>query len=80
MTTDPSNNEGLFLMLGEMRGDIKYLVSEFSKQADRITENEARLTRLETFRTQIGLVTVSLGLLVPTLITWVAHKIGLING
>ncbi|MFN7881756.1 MAG: hypothetical protein ACK5PF_01885 [bacterium] len=80
MTPDPSNNEGLFLMLGEMRGDIKYLVSEFSKQADRITENEARLTRLETFRTQIGLVTVSLGLLVPTLITWVAHKIGLING
>ena len=82
-------SDGLFLMLGEMRGDLKYLVTEFVKQGQRldsledqqsarIAANEARITRLETFRTQIGVVTVALGFAVPTGVTWLAHKLGVL--
>lgn len=84
---DPRNTEGMYMMLGEMRADLKYLVAERSihgarldaiDQAtdQRISQVNARLTALETFKTQIGMVTVGLGVLVPTALTIFARKLG----
>ena len=80
----------LWLMLGEMRGDLKYLVNERRSTIERIATVEAdtaeahkemntRVTRLETFKTKIGVVTVALGAVVPTGIAYMAHKLGILS-
>ena len=86
---DPRNTEGMYMMLGEMRADLKYLVAERSVHGarldaidqatdTRISQVNSRLTSLETFKTQIGMVTVALGIIVPTVITIAARKMGLL--
>jgi len=87
--TDNSPQDSLLFMLGEMRADLKYLVHERRKTSERLdaieavhvattVEHTARLTRLETFKTKIGVVTVALGALVPAGITVVLHRLGLL--
>lgn len=86
---DPKNTEGMYMMLGEMRADLKYLVAERSAHGarldaiDQATDNRisavnARLNALETFKTQIGVVTIGLGVLVPTAVTVIARQVGLL--
>lgn len=76
--------EHLLFLLGEMRADLKYLVNERRKTSDRMdaleagqaaitAAHETRLTKLEHFRTKIGVVTIGLGTLVPTGIAVLAH-------
>lgn len=81
--------ENLLYMLGEMRADLKYLVSERHMQSQRIddletaqqlinTSHGSRIANLEHFKTRIGVITAALGVAVPTGITIVAHKLGLL--
>lgn len=83
------HNEPIMFMLGEMRADLKYLVRERQKtserldtiEADRIADKEEtdqRLTKLEHFKTRIGVVTGALGVGVPTGLSVLAHKLGFI--
>lgn len=76
-------------MLGEIRGDLKWLVEErrsTSRRMDdieegieqKIDEHHERLTRLENFKVRIGVITTGLGVLVPTTITIIAKKLGLL--
>lgn len=86
--TDPSG-AALWLMLGEIRGDLKYLVEERRSAKTRMDEMEAaaaakldehaaRLTSLERFKLKIGMTTAALGVLVPTGVTVAARKLGLL--
>lgn len=88
MQNQPSENE-LYMMLGEMRADLKYLVSERQQTTKRLADMEEshaahsdavheRITKLEHFRTKIGVVTAALGIVVPTGITALFHKLGLL--
>lgn len=81
--------EALLFMLGEMRADLKYLVNERRVQSQRMDDIEeaqhlinadhgTRLSKLEHFKTRIGVVTAALGVVVPTGITVAAHKMGLL--
>ena len=81
--------DSLLFMLGEMRADLKYLVNERRKQSERMDDMEAahmttkqsvdvRLSKLEHFKTRIGVLTAGLGVMVPTGITVLVHKLGLI--
>lgn len=40
----------LFLLLGEIRGDIKSLVKSAQDQSNRLDQHSARLTTLERFQ------------------------------
>lgn len=84
MSDQPDQN--VLFMLGEMRADLKYLVNERGRQAERmddleasLTAHEARTTKLEHFRTKIGVLATGLGIIVPTAITAAAHKLGLLQ-
>ena len=87
--TDKNNPDALWLMLGEIRGDLKWLVEErrtTSRRMDdieagieqKIDEHAERLGKLEHFKVRIGVLTAGLGVLVPTGITIVAKKMGLL--
>lgn len=76
-------------MLGEIRGDLKWLVEERRTTTRRMDDIEAgielkidehaeRLNKLEHFKVRIGVLTAALGILVPTAITVIAKKIGLL--
>jgi hypothetical protein len=88
MTTQNSD-ERLWLMLGEIRGDLKYLVEARGHTDKRLKDlesdtgqqlegHEKRLRSLENFRLRIGTLTTALGVAVPTSITVIAHKLGLL--
>jgi hypothetical protein len=88
MAENNAPQESLLFMLGEMRADLKYLVNERRKQSERMDEMEAahlaahqshneRISKLEHFKTRIGVFTAGLGVAVPTGITALAHKMGL---
>lgn len=79
----------LWMMLGEIRGDLKYLVAERQQQNRRMDDIEAgielqldkhsvRISNLETWKIRVGVLTTALGVLVPTAITIVARKLGLL--
>lgn len=87
MTERNSPQESLLFMLGEMRADLKYLVTERRKTSERMDEIESahfaaikdhgeRITALEHMKTKIGVVTAFLGITVPTIITVIAHQMG----
>lgn len=46
----PEEQNALYLMLGEMRGDIKQVLENQSKTAGRLSELERRVTILEAWR------------------------------
>lgn len=84
-----NNPDQLWLMLGEIRGDLKYLVEERRTANSRMDDIEAgielqldkhseRLSKLEAFKVRIGVLTAGLGVLVPTVITISAKKLGLL--
>ncbi|WP_422049740.1 hypothetical protein [Shimia sp.] len=79
----------IFLMLGEMSGDLKYLVEERRSTNRRLDEVEARMEKhvdelddrvalLEAFKIRVGVLTGALGVLVPTGLTVLAHYFGLL--
>mgnify|MGYP000597384281 CR=1 FL=1 len=87
--SEKNNPDPLWLMLGEIRGDLKWLVDERRTTARRMDDIEAgieqkidehalRLVALERFKIRIGLLTAALGVFVPTGITILAKKMGLI--
>lgn len=90
MSSSPSPKpEQIWLMLGEIRGDLKYLVQERSSTNQRLNEIEERvshkmkdhddrLDNLEHFRTRWGVLTAALGLVVPTVLAIIAHQLGLV--
>ncbi len=84
-----NNSDQLWLMLGEIRADLKFLVAErnATKQrldkleeglSGRFQEQEKRLGKLEAFKIRIGVITGILGVFVPTTITVIFRKLGLI--
>lgn len=90
MTQENPNQADLYLMLGEIRGDLKYLVQERQSTNRRLDEVEAamhgkvrdhdkRLGALEAFKVKVGVLTGALGVLVPTGLTVLAHKLGLLS-
>lgn len=87
--TNHNPPDQLWLMLGEIRGDLKWLVDERKTSNRRIDDIEAgielqldkhddRITKLEGFATRIGVLTTALGVLVPTAITIVVSRLGLL--
>lgn len=70
--------ETLHFLLGGMASDIKTLVAASEKQAGRMTKIEERTAKLEGFATRIGVLTASLGVAVPTGITVILRKLGLL--
>jgi len=89
MPPESPQPDQLWLMLGEMRGDLKYLVEERRSTNRRLDDVEAhvegsiekhnaRLTKLEAFKIRVGVFTAALGVIVPTAITAIAHKMGLL--
>lgn len=79
----------LWLMLGEIRSDLKSLVAERSatnRRLDKLEEeieglfkeHHDRINKLEGWKIRIGVLTGALGVLVPTSITIAAKKLGLI--
>jgi hypothetical protein len=89
MPENQEHSESIMFMLGEMRADLKYLVTERQRQSQRIDDLEAahlshvdehdeRLSKLEHFKTRIGVITGALGIGVPTGLSVLAHKLGLI--
>jgi len=89
MTPESPKPDQLWLMLGEMRGDLKYLVEERRSTNRRLDEVEAtvndhnakqdaRISKLEAFKIRVGVFTAALGVIVPTAITAIAHKMGLL--
>jgi hypothetical protein len=70
--------ETLHFLLGGMDANIKKLVEASEKQAGRMTKLEERTTRLEGFATRIGVLTAGLGVAVPTTITVIFRKLGLL--
>lgn len=88
-TTMSDIPQDVLLMLGEMRGDLKYLVNERRQHSERLTmleethtamqaENDLRFRKLENFKTRIGVVTAALGFGAPFVVTAVLHKLGLV--
>lgn len=86
---DNRPQESLVFMLGEMRADLKYLVNERRKTSERLDEledaqaivnmaHDARLSKLEHFKTRIGVITTILSVSVPSAITVFIHKAGLL--
>lgn len=89
MTPDNQQSDKLWLLLGEIKGDLKYLVEERRSTNRRLDEVEAdmalkikdqgeRLTKLETFKVRIGVFVSAVSVLVPTAITIIARKFGLL--
>ena len=89
MPENSTAEDSLLFMLGEMRADLKYLVNERRKTSERMDALETahiashqahniRITKLEHFKTRVGVFTAALGVTVPTAVTVVAHKMGLI--
>ncbi len=89
MTPESPKPDQLWLMLGEMRGDLKYLVEERrstnrrlddveANVNDSIEKHNARIGKLEAFKIRVGVFTAALGVIVPTAITAIAHKMGLL--
>lgn len=85
--TDKNNPDQLWLMLGEIRSDLKFLVAERSATNRRLDdmendlavyrkEQETRLARLEAFKVRIGVLTGGLGVLVPTALAVISKKLG----
>ena len=77
-------------MLGEMRGDLKYLVEErrsTNRRLDEVEaevkvkmgEQDARLSTLEAFKIRVGVFTGALAVVVPTIVTAIAHKLGFLS-
>ena len=90
MPPESPKSDQLWLMLGEIRGDLKYLVEERrstnrrldeveTEVADKLQQHDERLRKLEAFKVRIGVVTGALGVLVPTAITVIANKLGLLQ-
>lgn len=91
MTPGTQNQpDQLWLMLGEIRTDLKYLIDERRSTTRRLDEVEAelkgmlekqnaRITKLEAFKIRVGVLTGALGVLVPTAISVIAHKMGLLQ-
>lgn len=84
-----SDKDPLYLMLGEIRGDLKWLVQErqtsnsrMDRMEDDLSEKlaaqEKRVRGLEAFRVRIAAFVTALGVLVPTAITITAKKFGLL--
>lgn len=89
MSTQKTDPDALWFMLGEIRGDLKFLVEERKSSNRRMDEMEAssaeqlgahakRLSALEAFRIKIGVLATALGVFVPTTITVLARKMGLL--
>lgn len=86
MTDTPTNQQNeLWLMLGEIRGDVKFLVNERSKTSERldgleivITEkakrDDERFTKLEHFKTRFMAYAGLIALAIPTFITFIYHQ------
>lgn len=81
--------DALWLMLGEIRGDLKWLVEERRSASrrmdaieteikDSVAEHSKRLGKLEAFKIRIGVLTGALGVLVPSFASVILHKLGLI--
>lgn len=79
----------LWLMLGEIRADLKHLLSAHSdvnRRLDdiengaemKLTEHDTRIKKLESFSIRIGVLTGALGVFVPTAITVAAKYLGLL--
>ena len=90
MPSQETREHDLYMMLGEMRGDLKYLVEErrsTNRRLDevenslnqKIDEMDVRVGKLESFKIRIGAITGALGVIVPTSITVIAHKLGLLS-
>lgn len=90
MSPESPQSDQLWLMLGEIRGDLKYLVEERRSTNRRLDEVETevsstldkhneRIVKLEAFKIRIGVITGALGILVPTLISIAASKLGLMQ-
>jgi hypothetical protein len=89
MTENDNTTNALWLMLGDMRGDLKWLVEERRTTARRLDDIEAgieqkidehaeRLNKLEQFKVSIGVLTTGLGILVPTVIAIIVKALGLL--
>lgn len=89
MTPESPKPDHLWLMLGEIRGDLKYLVEERRSTNRRLDDVEAsvneqiasqdkRIGKLEAFKIRVGVFTAALGVIVPTAVTVTARKLGLL--
>jgi len=89
MPPESPQPDQLWLMLGEMRGDLKYLVEERRSTNRRLDDVElhmsahnekqdARIGKLEAFKIRVGVFTAALGVIVPTALTAIAHKMGIL--
>jgi hypothetical protein len=87
--SDNNNPDALWLMLGEIRGDLKWLVEDrrsTSRRMDdieagietKIDEHDGRLQKLENFKLRIGVFATAVGIVVPTAITIITKKLGLL--
>jgi hypothetical protein len=77
----------LWLMLGEIRSDIKHLLQERSHTNQRLDEHvnhvatkledqENRVRKLENFRIKIAALATVLGVFVPLIISLIGKKLG----
>ena len=84
-----NSKDPLWLMLGEIRGDLKWLVEERRNSNHRmdgietdlskkIDEQNSRIQKLEAWKLRVGVLTGALGVFVPTGITVLARKLGLL--
>lgn len=82
-----SENNDLYMLLGEMRTDIKYLVHERKQTNEKLAEvqtqhdaqaveTERRLKSLEGFRMKIGVLATALGVVSPFLANIILKKLG----
>ncbi len=87
--TDKNNPDQLWLMLGEIRSDVKFLVAERGATNKRLelleaanakssADTDKRLRALEGWKIRVGVLTGLLGVLVPTTVTVAAKKLGLL--
>lgn len=81
--------DALWLMLGEIRGDLKWLVEErraTSRRMDdieagiemKIDQHDERLSVLENFKVRIGVFVTIIGILVPAIVTATFKYFGLL--
>ena len=53
MSIHQNEDRDLYLMLGEMRGDLKTVVREITGTRAQVDRNDKRITALEHFRTRL---------------------------
>lgn len=89
MSDNDNKPDALWLMLGEIRGDLKWLVEDrrsTSRRMDdieagietKIDEHDDRLRKLEKSNVRYGVIIGGMGLVVPVVITVVTKKLGLL--